>query len=154
MQHFSVWVVYKRVREARRCGRMTTNANSCRHMDLIMYVLYSQDQRFVYDMVCRVVREVSDEYSYAQLADLLQYEDRPVLFRCLFFLTLNFHAKFRYWVLSTEASNCNGLPPISPHKMCRFLVELRETIIPNFLVDEVVTMDDLDRTIKVSYIAS
>ena len=35
---------------------------AARSMDLIMYVLYSDDQLFVRDMVTQVVREVSNCY--------------------------------------------------------------------------------------------
>ena len=116
---------------------MPLDDGMCRHMDLILYVLYSRDECFVHDMVERVAREVVQEYQSPLLLELLKYTDRPILFRCLFFLLLNFHTKFRYWVLSEEASTANGLPPISPPKMCRFLIHLRDIIVPGFLVDEV-----------------
>lgn len=123
-------------------------------MDIVLYVLYSQDERFVHDMVERVTREVADEYACPIVVGLLEHGDRPLLFRCLFFLLLNFHSKFRYWILSEEASVSNSLPLISPHKMCRFLVHLRDTLVPGFLVDEVVTMEEFERSVKVAYIAS
>ena len=126
----------------------------CRRMDIIMYVLYSGDERFIYDMVARVTREVSELYDFAPMATLLQYPDRPVLYRCLFFLLLNFHTAFRYWVLSEAAGVQNGLPPLSPYKASRFLQQLREHLVLHFLVSEEMSLEEFDRNIKVAYVAS
>ena len=133
---------------------MPLDSGLCRRMDLILYTLYSKDAKFIYDMVSRVLQEVVQLYNYSPPLQLLQYENRPVLYRCLFFLLLNFHTPFRYWVLSEEASTSNGLPPICEFKMCRFLISLREKLVPDFLVHESITIDEFDRAIKVAYIAS
>jgi hypothetical protein len=125
-----------------------------RRMDIIMYVLYSKDERFVYDMVCKVTKEVAAVHNFAQLETLLQYPDRPILYRCLFFLLINFHADFRYWVLSENASKENGLPNICPHKASRFLQQLRENLVLQFLVREEMTMEEFDRNVKMTYVAS
>ena len=119
-----------------------------------MYVLYSKDERFVYDMVSRVTREVAAMYDLPPLVTLLDYPDRPILYRCLFFLLLNFHALFRYWVLSDAAGTDNGLPPLCPYKACSFLQQLRETLVLQFLVREDMTLEDFDRNIKVAYVVS
>jgi hypothetical protein len=132
---------------------MHPNDGLCRRMDIIMYVLYSKDERFIYDMVSRVTREVAETYQFLPLASLLEFPDRPVLFRCLFFLLLNFHTSFRYWILSDAASKENGLPQLCPYKACRFLQQLRENLVLRFLVCEEMTMDEFDREIKVTYVA-
>ena len=133
---------------------MPVDEGLCRRMDIILYTLYSRDEKFVYDMVARVVNEVATRYEHPPLSALLEHNDRPVLFHCLFFLMLNFHTDFRYWILSDAASATNGLPPVCPYKMCRFLVTLREEIIPDFLVHETTTMAEFVRSIKKAYIAS
>ena len=123
-----------------------------RHMDLIMYVLYSNDQRFVQDMVMRVTLEVSQEYHCEELATLTRHKDNLLLYKCLFFLMLNFHAKFRYWVLSDN--NNLGLQPVCPHKAARFLRVLRNDMIPSFLVNESVCLDEFEHQIKIEYVRS
>jgi len=124
---------------------------SLRNMDLIMYVLYSDDEVFVMNMVRRVAHEIADKYEYEDLRRVVQHRDRPVLYRCLFFLLLNFHKQFRYWVL-TDVSQ--GLNPVCPYKATRFLLALKNEIIPAFLMDERIQLETMDRQIKVTYIAS
>ena len=126
-----------------------------RTMDLIMYVLYSGDEHFVRNMVVRVVEEVAAEQQCAELRELLTAAggERPQLLRCLFFLMLNFQARFRYWVL-TEASRHAGLQPICPHKAVRFLQVLRAELVPFFLMNETQRLDDFERALKVEYVRS
>ena len=133
---------------------MQMDSSIYRSMDLITYVLYSKDECFVRDMVDKVVKEVMEQHAFPEIGVLLQYEDRPVLFRCLFFLMLNFHTQFRSWVLSAQASKSNGLPPLCQYKMTRFLVNLRETLIPSFLVHDEISMEDFDYQIKTEYVRS
>ena len=151
---FSRAIRLKRAPTRRARVPMPIDEGLCRRMDIVLYALYSKDEKFLYDMVSRVMQEVSTLYEFAPIMALLEYNDRPVLFRCLFFLMLNFHTSFRFWLLSEAASQTNGLPPICEHKMCRFLMTLRDELVPNFLVHETVTMDEFDRSIKVAYIAS
>jgi hypothetical protein len=123
-----------------------------RRMDLIMYVLYSNDHRFVQNMVTQVVLEVSTQHECADLASLLKNENNMLMHKCLFFFMFNFHAKFRYWVLTQ--SHLVGLQPICPHKVVRFLKLLRHHIIPAFLVDESIPLMDLERDLKIEYVRS
>lgn len=122
-----------------------------RNMDLIMYVLYSSDEVFVMNMVRRVCAEVADKYENNELKRILHHKDKPMLYKCLFFLMLNFHKDFRYWVLRDESQ---GLKKICQFKATRFLLSLKNEIIPKFLMDERVQLQDLERSIKVSYIHS
>lgn len=122
-----------------------------RSMNILMYVLYSKDERFVYDMVKTVLCEVSHVYNMQHILKLLEYKDRPILFRCLFFLLMNFYTSFRYWILSNDASRENGLSPLCPHKASRFLVVLRDELILKFLVNENMCMEDFERSIKEEY---
>ncbi len=122
-----------------------------RNMDLFMYVLYSEDAVFVMDMVKRAANEIADKYQFEDLRILIKHNDKPMLYRCLFFLLLNFHKPFRYWVL-TDATL--GLKPICPFKATRFLLGLKNEIIPNFLMDERVPLDELERKIKTTYVCS
>ena len=66
-----------------------------RNMDLIMYVLYSGDEIFVMDMVKKVSTEVAEKYENKELKSILKHKDKPMLYKCLFFLMLNFHKDFR-----------------------------------------------------------
>jgi hypothetical protein len=122
-----------------------------RNMDLIMYVLYSGDEVFVMNMVRRVCGEVAEKYENNELKRILNHKDKPMLYKCLFFLMLNFHKDFRYWVLSDETQ---GLRKICPYKATRFLISLKNEIVPKFLMDERVQLQDLERSIKVCYILS
>ena len=122
-----------------------------RNMDLIMYVLYSKDEIFVMDMVKKVAIEISEKYKIKEIVDILQHTDKPMLFKCLFFLLLNFHKDFRYWVLTDETQ---GLSKICPYKVTRFLMTLKNEIIPNFLMAENAQLEDLEKKIKISYIHS
>ena len=122
-----------------------------RSMDIIMYVLYSGDQIFVQDMVRKVLLEVADEQRCDELRALAE-RDSPQMYRCLFFLLLDFHARFRYWVLDERQGT--GLQPVCPFKAVRFLKHLRAHIIPRFLVNETVRLDELEREIKVEYVRS
>ena len=137
-------------------GAMSADLRSlgvARSMDLIMYVLYSDDQLFVRDMVTQVLREVAAEERCPELGALAEpcYHDCPQLYRCLFFFMLEAHAKFRYWVLQSPSL---GLQPVCPHKAARFMQVLRADIIPRFLVNETMRPDELERELKVEYIRS
>ena len=130
---------------------LSSSSWGIRSMDIIMYVLYSGDQLFVRDMVRKVMLEVASEQDCTELQALAERES-PQMYRCLFFLLLDFHAKFRYWVLDDRQNT--GLQPVCPFKAIRFLRQLRASIIPRFLVNETVRMDDLEREIKVEYVRS
>ena len=116
-----------------------------------MYVLYSDDQSFVHAMVSKVASEVAQQEQCPALASLLQHFDRPQLYRCLFFLMVHFHKSFRNWVLS---GGDIGLQPICSYKIARFLNILSNVIVPRFLVDERIGLDDFEYNIKVEYIRS
>jgi len=133
-------------------GNDVRSLGMTRSMDLIMYVLYSGDQIFVRDMVCKVATEVASEHSCSKLMDLFAITDNALLHKCLFFLMLDFHAKFRFWVL--EGSNDTGLQPICHFKAVLFLKELRSSLVPQFLINETMRMDDFERKLKVEYIRS
>ena len=122
-----------------------------RNMDLIMYVMYSRDELFVMEMVRKVCNEVSDKYSIQDIKKFLKHNDKPMLYRCLFFLMLNFHKDFRYWVLNDESQ---GLRKVCPYKATRFLLALKNDIIPRFLMDEKIQLQEFERNIKISYIQS
>jgi hypothetical protein len=122
-----------------------------RSMDLFMYVLYSGDEKFIQDMVTKIVQEVAEEESCNELAMVLNNKDNHLMYRCLFFIMVDFHSKFRYWVLG---ENALGLQPICSHKVARFLRVLREDLVPKFLVNETMRLDDFDRSVKVEYIRS
>lgn len=66
-----------------------------RNMDLIMYVLYSSDEIFVMNMVRKVCSEVAAKYGNKDLEKILKHNDKPMLYRCLFFFMLNFYKDFR-----------------------------------------------------------
>ena len=121
-----------------------------RHMDLFMYVLYSGDEVFVMGMVERVTREVCALYDCPELESILQHTDQPLALKCLFFLMLNFRHTFRFWALTADL----GLLPVCPHKATRFLVSLKTELVPDFLVDERVRLEEFERRLKVCYIAS
>ena len=121
-----------------------------RHMDLYMYVLYSRDEVFVLDMVRQVVTEVCERYNCPELMGFLKYTDQPLLFKCLFFFMVNFLKRFRFWTLSEQTR----LPLVCPHKATRFLTQLKNELIPNFLVDERMRLEEFERAVKVAYIAA
>ena len=123
-----------------------------RQFDIIMYVLYSGDQVFIKNMVSKATVEVAQETGCMELQSVLEHDDNLLLYKCLFFLMLDFHHPFRYWVLRED--NDLGLLPIDPQKALRFLRVLREEIVPNFLVNETLRLDDFERSIKVEYIRS
>ena len=120
-----------------------------RHMDLIMDVLYSNDQCFVRDMVTKVTLEVAKEHNCPELATVTLHKNNLLLYKCLFFLMLNFHCKFRYWVLQEKGL---GLQPVCPHKAALFLRVLRDELIPKFLVNESFRLDDFEHNIKIEYV--
>ena len=120
-----------------------------RTMDLMKYVLYSGDEKFVQDMVTRVTHEAADEQQCDELRALLCYQDKPLMYKCLFFLMLYFQPKFRYWTL--DANNGAGLQPTCPHKAIRFLQCLRDDLVPRFLVNETMRLDEFERELKVEY---
>lgn len=123
-----------------------------RSFDLIMYVLYVDDQIFVRDIVTNVTREVIQEFQVQELEQVLRHKENFLVYKCLFFLMLDFKPNFRSWVLS-QGQNI-GLKPICPKKALRFLTLLRDDIIPNFLINESMLIDDFERQIKVEYIRS
>jgi hypothetical protein len=86
-----------------------------RSMDIIKYVLYSGDEKFVHDMVTRVTHEAADEQNCEELRALLNHKDQPLMYKCLFFLMLYFQPKFRYWTIDPQ--NGAGLQPICPYKV-------------------------------------
>ncbi len=101
-------------------------------------------------MVINVTQEVANENECEELNRLIDTQDNPLLYKCLFFLMLDFQPSFRYWVL--KESDKIGLKKMCLHKTYRFLKVLREDIVPNFLVNETQRLDDLERAIKVEYI--
>jgi len=123
-----------------------------RSFDLIMYVLYVEDQIFVRDIVTNVTQEVIEEFEVKELEQLLKHKDNFLVYKCLFFLMLDFKPEFRSWVL-LQGQNI-GLKPICQQKALRFMTLLRDDIIPNFLIDESMLIDDFERQIKVEYIRS
>ena len=123
-----------------------------RSFDLIMYVLYSDDQIFIKDMVTKVTMEVIEEYNCNELRMLITQKENNLLYKCLFFFMLDFQPQFRYWVL--HESDQIGLKPICPEKALRFLKCLRDEILQDFIVNETIRLDDLERAIKVEYIRS
>lgn len=123
-----------------------------RQFDIIMYVLYSGDQIFIKSMVTKATLEVVEETECHELKTVLNHDDNLLLYKCLFFLMLDFNREFRYWVLKDD--NDLGLIPICPQKALRFLRVLRDEIVPNFLVNETMRLDDFERNIKVEYIRS
>jgi hypothetical protein len=122
-----------------------------RYMDIIMYVLYSNDQCFVQDMVSKVTLEVAAEYECKELEAVTTIQSNLLLYKCLFFLMLNFHSKFRYWVLKEVGL---GLQPVCPHKATRFLKILRNDLIPSFLVNESMSLMEFEHALKVEYVRS
>ena len=102
-------------------------------------------------MVTKVVLEVAKEHVCAEFATLARHTSNPLLYKCLFFLMLNFHSKFRYWVLQ----ECNiGLLNVCPYKATRFIRVLRNELIPKFLVNESISLHDFEHSIKVEYVRS
>ena len=120
-----------------------------RNMDLIMYVLYSSDHKFVFDMMKRVAEEVADTYGYPDLLQLFQHPDHPMLFQALFFLLLRLHDKFRHWVITEKTL---GLPPCCEYKVVSFLRDLQNVLIHPFLIDKRMQLSTFLRNIKVHYI--
>jgi hypothetical protein len=131
--------------------KIMSDESLLRNMDLIMYVLYSGDEIFVMDMVRKVSTEVADKYNVPDIKKILCHNDKPMLYRCLFFLMLNFHKDFRFWVLNDETQ---GLRKICPFKATRFLLSLKNEIVPKFLMNEKVQLQEFERNIKISYIQS
>jgi hypothetical protein len=123
-----------------------------RSFDLLMYVLYVDDQIFVREIVTNVTQEVIEEFEVQELKEVLKHKDNFLVYKCLFFLMLDFKPDFRNWVLS-QGQNI-GLKPICQQKALRFLTVLRDDIIPNFLINESMLIDDFERQIKVEYIRS
>ena len=128
----------------------TCENNNTRNMDLIMYVLYAKDHRFVIDMVRKVAIEVAHVHGCGDLQELVEtHPQEPALYTALFFLLLNLHAPFRHWALTTTE---HGLPRISEAKAVRFLLALKHTLAPEFLVDEVMDVESFLRNVKTEYI--
>lgn len=124
--------------------------NNTRNMDLFMYVLYAKDHRFVIDMVHKVALEAASVYGCEDLKRLVEtHPHEPTLYTALFFLLLNLHAPFRHWALTT---NEHGLPHICEAKAVRFLLVLKNTLAPEFLVDEVMDVPTFLRNVKIEYI--
>ena len=122
-----------------------------RNLDLIMYVLYSEDEVFIMQMVRKVAAEIADKYKLEELRLVIRHEDKPLLYRCLFFMLLNFHKEFRFWVLTDRSM---GLKPVCPYKATRFLLNLKQDLLPPFFIDERMQLADVERRIKVAYLAS
>lgn len=120
-----------------------------RSMDIIMYVLYSGDENFVRDMVTRVTLEAAAEQECEELRALMQHQDRPLMHKCLFFLMLYFQPSFRFWVL--DPNNDAQLQPICPYKAVRFLQCLQDELVPQFLVNETMRLDEFERNLKIEY---
>lgn len=120
-------------------------------LDLIMYVLYSGDQKFIKDMVHKATMEIIDMYQVDELKIVLEHKDNLLLYKCLFFFVLDFHQPFRYWVL--QDANI-GLYQVCPYKARRFLKVLRDEIIPSFLVNEGMRLDELEYRLKEEYVRS
>jgi hypothetical protein len=117
-------------------------------MDLYQYVLYSGDEKFVQDMVARVTNEAAEEEGCDELRSVLvDFHDRPLMYKCLFFLMVYSQPKFRFWSLDPGV----GLLPICPYKAIRFLQTLRDDLVPRFLVNETMRLDDFERELKVEY---
>jgi hypothetical protein len=102
-------------------------------------------------MVKKVAAEIADKYKLEELRLVIRHEDKPMLYRCLFFMLLNFHKEFRFWVLTDRSM---GLKPICPYKATRFLLTLKQDLLPPFFIDERMQLADVERRIKVAYLAS
>lgn len=120
-------------------------------LDIIMYVFYSGDQKFIKDMVTKVTSEVIELFDAKELPEVLMHEDNLMLYKCLFFFMLDFHVPFRYWVLNETGI---GLYQVNPYKAARFLRILREELIPEFLLNETMRIDEFENKLKIEYIRS
>jgi len=123
-----------------------------RSFDIFMYVLYSGDQIFIKDMVTQACIEAANENECRELHQVLEHKDNLLLYKCLFFLLIDFHQPFRQWAI--EQGPSMGLQPVCPHKIHRFLQILRNELVPNFLVNESMRLDDFERVLKIEYIRS
>ncbi len=128
------------------------NTGIGRSFDIFMYVLYSGDQNFIKDMVTQVCMEVADENECVELNQVLQHADNLLLYKCLFFLLVDFQPSFRQWVLQ-QGPNI-GLQTTCPNKIVRFLQILRNELVPRFLVNESMRLDEFERSLKIEYIRS
>ena len=86
-------------------------------------------------------------FPHAQFSQRLQVRERQRLCGCWLVLS----GCHRYWVLSDESQ---GLKKICQYKATRFLLTLKNEIIPQFLMDERFQLNELERRIKTSYIHS
>jgi len=128
----------------------TTCHINTRNMDLFMYVLYARDHCFVKDMVYKVAVEVAELHQCCELLELVQtHSEQQELYVALFFLLLNLHTPFRHWALTT---NEHRLPAICEHKAASFLLLLKKSLVPAFLVDECMDAHTFLRNVKIEYI--
>jgi hypothetical protein len=64
-------------------------------------------------MVKKVCQEVADKYKMEEIKRFLNHNDKPMLYRCLFFLMLNFHKEFRC-VIRMLADGLKTVTPTPP----------------------------------------
>ena len=69
----------------------------------------------------------------------------------LFFLLLAIDCTLRYWVLKTSSPNFRT---VDPHKAVRFLIELKDHLIPEWLMDQTIPVCQFVRRVKIEYIRS
>lgn len=152
-------------------------------MDIILYVLFGGDRPFVESVVksslqrMRVEFQVplpclssaqprphtsSERQEHMNSPGLPQMKELDTLYLTsaemplsicisLFFFLVAIDCTLRYWVLKTTSGNFSV---VDPYKAVRFVNELKNRIIPEWLSDEKLSTESFVRNIKTEYIRS
>ena len=122
-----------------------------------MYVLYHGDRVFIARLIERCVENISQRQQSPavteQLEELAPAEDEPMAsLRLRFFILLNVDESMRTELVQGDFGLF--LPPMREAKACRFYDELADRLLPNWMKDESVTVQDIMESITDAYLVS
>eukprot|EP00961_Rhodomonas_salina_P304956 3941797-Rhodomonas_salina.2 len=124
------------------------NMGSVISTDIFLCIFYKRDEEALRKVIRCFLGELGKEYDCADLAKL--NEVLPLVgLRGLFLFLITADARLRYWTMQYETKSISKPPP---KKVCLFLKELRDVIIPTWMSDERKSIHELVRKAAETYI--
>lgn len=100
--------------------------------DIFICVFYNRDDVALRKLLACFLGELEKEYDCLELTQLNNMLPLVGL-RAMFLLLIVMDHRLRYWAMQYETSNVSKPPP---EKVCLFLRQLRDDIIPSWMSDE------------------
>ena len=128
------------------------------YQDILMHIVYSGGaEPLLRSLIAESIRNIGEDFPTpgvrAALASLAPAADTPLDgLRVRFFLLLN--QDYRMRVRLCHGKVAVYLKPVCAHKACSMYELLRETVVPAWIKNETITLQDLDENLKDAYLVA